>query len=148
MSYRCVSRAASTNQTTNGKIRSAPLRRIRHIACLATGILCLVSLGGCNHAEYKSSLARTAYRSDTPLPGPNLLNPLPAPNCEFVSTDSNVDDRQKLDYERQCYRHAEIIARNRLRQLQVSVDRTIHAFRRQERTDTWSRPYRRRAHMS
>ncbi len=31
----------------------------------------------------------------------------------------------KLDYERQCYRQAEMIVRNRLQRLQGAVDETI-----------------------
>src|SRR5258705_12332150 len=109
MSYRCVSRIVDTNQITNSQIRSSPLRRIRYIPCLPTGIFCVASLGGCNHAEYKSHLTRTSYRSDTTgyrsdttgqhlvtwplLSGRNLLDPLAAPNCEFVSTEISASDR-------------------------------------------------------
>ena len=57
----------------------------------------------------------------------------PAPNCEYRSasssqaraTDTDPDQqRAKLDYERQCYRHAAIIARSRLRNLQDAVEKT------------------------
>ena len=66
-----------------------------------------------------------------PLPEASLLSPQPEPICE--TTDTNADERQKLDYERQCYRHAEMIARDRLQLLQKSVDATIDAIRRGER---------------
>ena len=33
----------------------------------------------------------------------------------------------RLDYERQCYQHAEMILRNRLRHLQAAVGKTIKA---------------------
>jgi len=65
------------------------------------------------------------------LPEASLLSPQPEPICE--TTDTNADERQKLDYERQCYRHAEMIARDRLQLLQKSVDATIDAIRRGER---------------
>ena len=38
---------------------------------------------------------------------------------------------RKLDYERQCYRHAEMIVRSRLQLLQGSVDETIKAVKTQ-----------------
>src|SRR5262249_31782719 len=65
-----------------------------------------------------------------PLPDPGLLRPQAEPACEFPSSEMNADDRQKLDYERQCYRHAEIIARDRLQVLQNAVDKTIEVVKR------------------
>ena len=65
-----------------------------------------------------------------PLPDPGLLRPQAEPECEFPPGDTNADDRQKLDYERQCYRHAEIIARDRLQLLQDAVDKTVEAVKR------------------
>jgi Putative peptidoglycan binding domain len=49
---------------------------------------------------------------------PALLEPQPEPDCEFKSTEPKPDALQKLDYERQCYRHAEINVRHRLELLQ------------------------------
>jgi hypothetical protein len=66
-----------------------------------------------------------------PLPAASLLSPQPEPVCE--PTDTNTDERQKLDYERQCYRHAEMIVRDRLQLLQRSVDTTLDAVKRGER---------------
>jgi hypothetical protein len=69
---------------------------------------------------------------------PALLQPQPPPRCSpkgeagqrkqqpapagasAKATDS-ADALSKLDYEAQCYRHAEMIARNRLAKLQNSV---------------------------
>jgi hypothetical protein len=59
-----------------------------------------------------------------------LLRPQAEPECEFPPADTNADDGQKLDYERQCYRHAEIIARDRLQLLQDAVDKTVEAVKR------------------
>jgi hypothetical protein len=151
MSYRCVSGFIEAIQIAAGLIRTTFLHRVRPVVIPTTCIIFLVSLSGCNHVEFRSDRAPAKNRKDaagqymvagTPIPGPNLLDPQPAPNCEFRSTDSTIDDRQKLDYERQCYRHAEIIARNRLRQLQASVDRSIRAIRQQERARTWPHWYR------
>src|SRR5262249_43994171 len=50
-----------------------------------------------------------------------LLSPQPEPDCVFRTDDPNVSERQQLDYERQCYRHAEMIARNRLEMLQNAI---------------------------
>jgi hypothetical protein len=60
-------------------------------------------------------------------PDPSLLAPQPAPDCEFRRTDVGAVDpnewaRLKIDYERQCYRDAEKIARDRLHLLQSSVE--------------------------
>ena len=58
-------------------------------------------------------------------PDPELLAPQPAPNCEFGRADVKAVDpdewaRLKAEYERQCYRDAEKVARERLIQLQAS----------------------------
>jgi TPR repeat protein len=50
-----------------------------------------------------------------------LLSPQPEPDCVFKTGDPNATERQQLDYERQCYRHAEMIARNRLEMLQSAI---------------------------
>jgi hypothetical protein len=77
----------------------------------------------------------TESKSSTPIPVPaaSLLSPQPEPSCEI--SDINADERQKLDYERQCYRHAEMIVRSRLHVLQGAVDKTISAIKRNERSD-------------
>jgi Protein of unknown function (DUF3551) len=81
-----------------------------------------------------------------PLPDPALLTPAPEFDCEFKSaglddaraqpqtgadtqTEASTDAalRMTLDYERQCYQHAETILRARLQQLQASVGETIKA---------------------
>ena len=71
-------------------------------------------------------------RSPITLPAAPLLSPQPEPSYELGTTGSNANERQKLDYERQCYRHAEMIVRSRLRLLKDSVDKTIGAFKRSE----------------
>jgi len=68
-----------------------------------------------------------------PVPAASLLTPQPEPSCEIG--DINADERQKLDYERQCYRHAEMIVRSRLHVLQGAVEKTISAIKRSERSD-------------
>jgi hypothetical protein len=59
---------------------------------------------------------------------PALLAPQPPPNCEFKRADVKAVDpdqwaRLKTEYERQCYQDAEKTARDRLAQLQASVER-------------------------
>ena len=70
-----------------------------------------------------------------PMPETALLKPQPPPKCDARSrsasqkqsasaatADSDADARlRQLDYEAQCYRHAEMIARSRLGRLQQSV---------------------------
>jgi hypothetical protein len=88
--------------------------------------------------------ARPGARTPFPLPHQPLLSSLPDFNCEFKtnSADASVPPQSnpprdqadpgaagalqmKLDYERQCYRHAAMIAHDRLRNLQASVSETI-----------------------
>jgi hypothetical protein len=75
----------------------------------------------------RSTESRT--EASIPLSAAPLLSPQPEPNCEAETTGSSADERQKLEYERQCYRHAEMIVRSRLQLLQGSVDKTISANR-------------------
>jgi hypothetical protein len=61
-----------------------------------------------------------------------LLTSQPGPDCAFKSSgDSETKDTMlmKLDYERQCYRQAEMIVRNRLQRLQGAVDETIKVLK-------------------
>jgi hypothetical protein len=55
------------------------------------------------------------------LPDSVLLAPQPEPDCAFKTNDPDATERQQLDYERQCYRHAEMIVRNRLQMLQDAI---------------------------
>jgi hypothetical protein len=72
-------------------------------------------------------VTETSPATPIPLPPEALLIRQPEPSCK--APDSSLDERQKLDYERQCYRHAEIIVRERLDLLQGSVGKTISAVR-------------------
>ena len=84
-------------------------------------------LAGCDRARF-SAVERTASISPKPVSRAVVPQPIRAqlsgpaePDCEYKATEASIDDRQKLDYERQCYRHAEMITRERLRLLQNSV---------------------------
>ena len=91
----------------------------------------------------------SACTGDVPLPESALLAQQPAPRCEYRGTKGDSAEKKadapveqatqvKLDYERQCYRHAEMIARAKLRKLQESVARTMLALKteRTSRTDS------------
>jgi hypothetical protein len=72
-------------------------------------------------------------------PDPSLLEPQPAPNCEFNRADVKAVDpdewaRLKAEYERQCYRDAERVARDRLIQLQASSTCEIERFPKERST--------------
>jgi hypothetical protein len=59
-------------------------------------------------------------------PDPALLEPQPAPNCEYKRADIKAVDpdewaRLRTEYERQCYQDAEKNARDRLSELQAAV---------------------------
>jgi hypothetical protein len=78
-----------------------------------------------------------------PLPDTALLKPQPAPKCDARSRSASPkqsasaatadsDARlSQLDYEAQCYRHAEMIARNRLGRLQESVQDMARAAKKE-----------------
>ena len=71
-----------------------------------------------------------ALKTAVPLSDSDLLVPPPEPNCEL-----DAPDPRRLDYERQCYRAAEVFARSRLLLLQTSVDKTVEALRNREQTN-------------
>jgi len=79
------------------------------------------------HARVKTKPPQHA-ESSVQRPDPALLAPQPAPNCEFKRSDVKAVDanewaRLKTEYERQCYQDAERAARDRLGQLQASIER-------------------------
>jgi hypothetical protein len=124
------------------------LRRRAHPrlwACMLGVVVCAGILAGCDRAgrglatfqaPNPSLRASTSTGSKTaiPLPSRTLLARQPEPDCEFKAGEADADGVKKLDYERQCYRHAEMIARGRLELLQSSVDRTIKAVARGQRS--------------
>ena len=117
--------------------------RRRLSACMLTVASFAVILAGCNqHVRGGRTVSGTpntyssvssGSRTRVPLPDKALLDRLPEPDCKFKTSEVDTDDRQKLDYERQCYRHAKIIARLRLLLLQRSVDKTIRALKGSKR---------------
>jgi hypothetical protein len=105
------------------------------LSALAVIACCAVALAGCDSGRafrFARAGGAAGAESATPLPLPRraLLRRQPAPKCDFATAEPNADELRKLDYERQCYRHAEMIARGRLDLLQASVARTIKAVRR------------------
>jgi hypothetical protein len=87
---------------------------------------------------------RRAQR-DIPLPKPLLLQRQPQPDCAVIDrkavrqdqqpqagTTGELSQRVKLEYERECYRSAELAARERLLQLQKAVEMTIRAVKRSQ----------------
>ena len=112
------------------------------------------SMGETIKAVNKACPATTVSRSTSsgvktalPLPEAALLSPLSEFSCEFKNDASNKSAggpqsdasrgpsdinaeailAMKLDYERQCYRHATLIAFEALQRLQASVRETIKA---------------------
>jgi hypothetical protein len=73
-----------------------------------------------------------AARAQIPLPNRTLLVAPAEFNCEKAATPNEADAalRARLDYERQCYRHAAMILRDRLQGLQAAVGETIKAVNR------------------
>src|SRR5215475_13639741 len=93
------------------------------------------------------STAGAGSRPSIPLPRRTLLTPPPDVDCTFKDSSDAPDGaprptpaeaiaavRMKLDYERQCYRHNEIILLNDLEQLQAAVGETITAVTGNDRS--------------
>jgi hypothetical protein len=95
----------------------------------------------------------SACTGQVPLPESALLAPQAAPRCEYRSaradatrtelqnaagdaSDTGQDVQRKLDYERECYRQAEMLTRARLRRLQMSVSRTVVALKEERAKGT------------
>jgi len=94
--------------------------------CILPFAMCSVDQGGSD--TRRSKVNSDGRKASIPLPRRMLLTPLAQPDCEYRHTLGSDDAaRIKLDYERQCYRHYEMIARHRLMLLQGSVERTIRA---------------------
>jgi len=93
------------------------------------------------------STAGPGSRPSIPLPRRALLTLPPDVDCTFKDSSDAADSapsptpaqavaavRMKLDYERQCYRHNEIILRNGLEQLQAAVGETTKAVTGNDRS--------------
>jgi len=114
-----------------------------------------ISLAGCafddgshrpNRVRNENAPVRAASPTRAPLPSRALMKPLPTPNCEESATQptANTADpnaelarRIRAEYELVCYRIAEALARQRLRQLQVWIaatrDRAVRALPEEQR---------------
>jgi hypothetical protein len=108
------------------------------------------SLAGCalddgshrpNRVRNENAPARAASPTLARLPSRALMKPLPSPNCEESATqptanpaDPNAElaRRIRAEYELVCYRMAEALARQRVRQLQIWIgatrDRAVRAL--------------------
>jgi hypothetical protein len=70
-----------------------------------------------------------ASKRAIPLPDPELLRPPIESNCELEGDpEFKANDPRRLDLEKQCYRDAATITRNRLLLLQTSVDKMIETI--------------------
>jgi hypothetical protein len=99
-------------------------------------VLCTAITAGYGHMR-PVAIVRPASIAPRPAAGytalasvHRLLSVPDEAECEFKSADA--DERQKLDYERQCYRHTAIIMHDRLRRLQVSLRRMARQIDRCE----------------
>jgi hypothetical protein len=93
------------------------------------------------------STAGPGAKPSIPLPRRTLLTPPADVDCVFKDGSDAADSaakptpaeaiaavRMKLDYERQCYRHNEIILLNGLEQLQAAAGETIKAVTANDRS--------------
>jgi len=100
------------------KPRASALSRIVAVACWAQ------ALAGCA----AGLAAPSAQPIAMPVPARALLAAPPKPDCTFHETglgdtvsDAAQAARQKLEYERECYRRAEMQMRARVRRLQALI---------------------------
>ena len=151
-------RARCSATASRGLFIRADERRCKglHFAAVVVIAVCGATLVGCAEYPYDdydmspTASINTARRSRTriPLPDRALLTAQPEPDCEVKPTapdaaksaepsDPNADLalRIKLDYERECYRKAEMRVRDRLKRLQASTAETIKAVNRLEQND-------------
>lgn len=101
-------------------------------ALVVAALAATSALAGCG-----LDIAEERYASMKPM-----LVRQTAPKCDYraahpdkaaqPATADPDQQKAKLDYERQCYRHAEIIARNRLRELQKAVKDNASAVKAAE----------------
>lgn len=107
-------------------------------ACLAATVGCAPEYRGRPYGESDGAPPTMERLSRlVPLPGPALLSPQPEPDCPALArrdNDASLTQRMMLEFERECYRRAEMLVRDRLRRLQVSVTGTIKAIKRLEQT--------------
>jgi hypothetical protein len=92
----------------------------------------------------RKTTARRSARTTTPRPDRALLVPPSEFACEFKgaghSEPADLALRRKLEYERQCYRHAEMILRDRVVRLQASLGETVAALDRGDQAAVEQRP--------
>ena len=122
-----------------GRTRS---RYARLSSCLLL-VFCAEALAGCAQTGHQVPEARAAAGagpgSGATGPGPATRIPLPAADLLKPQSDPKCDapepreELRKLNWERECFRVAEIIVRDRLERLQASVAKTIRAVKRGER---------------
>jgi hypothetical protein len=100
-------------------------------------LVCAPALAGC--AAGAAAPMRPGGAASIPLPGRALLAPPRKPDCEFheiglgdTMPDAAEAGRRKLDYERRCYRRAEMQMRARLQRLQAAVAESLRAIERRE----------------
>ena len=126
---------------------AAPRALARRLLTLSA-VSYVLAVAGCSSYSterefkaYPTSAAAPAHRRSEPQTLQSnraLLAPQRAPDCEFKGPDRDTVDadlwaRLKLDYERHCYEHAEMIVRNRLQLLQASSSCATEPDRRSRR---------------
>jgi hypothetical protein len=130
-----VSSASAVGTASTGKVRTASIEYLRSAGSARAESIASdrVATIGSVTADSPAHSLRSGTKPLIPLPGAALLEKQPQPACDFKSELPDGDDPviTILDYERQCYRHAEIIVRSRLDRLQSSTEETVKAVDKQ-----------------
>jgi hypothetical protein len=130
-------RLGQASHITRKRIAALPaLVRIRLGSCAVSIALTITGCSSYAAPDKSASTGNqsTLYSSTAPVADPQsathrvrraLLAARAAPNCELAGPEPDTMDadlwaRLKLDYQRHCYKQAEMLARKRLRQLLAS----------------------------
>jgi hypothetical protein len=120
-----VSRSASANIGIPAADRAhhAGLAPAARFLILCATLSAMTVAGCARHTDQQTAETTLAKPESACRSEQALLEPQPAPDCEFRGSALKTVDpaafaHLKLDYERQCYRRAEKLARDRLRLLQ------------------------------
>jgi hypothetical protein len=122
-----VAYLATSNTVHEGYQRTIMPNKNRKILSQMNHLM-KMALGESSGVEIQARVSHTSTASKARIPRPDrsLLVLQPSPDCEFKGPLSNAmtaeEMRMKLDYEEQCYRQSESIARTRLDQLQKAVE--------------------------
>jgi hypothetical protein len=101
------------------------------MGALGISLLATVTLAQSWAVSQSKPAAKAEVAKGVLLPGPELLERQSAPDCEIPPPDrllGAIPETTRLIYERQCYKNAETVVRNKLQLLQDAIASTVKAL--------------------